>query len=84
MTGMATTLRAIGDAELNEVVELLKRSEQDVRGRIARHAAALDNACRARDGDPLYQRLSAVFDKLSEELVAAQDELRRRARVASA
>jgi hypothetical protein len=54
----------------------LKRAEQDLAERLARHEAALEVEGRWHKSDPLYQRLYFVLDAIRADLAGAETELR--------
>lgn len=68
----------LDDAELQGLINRLARSEQDLHGRVARRAGALDTPAGTPRSDPLYQRLLSVLEGLREQLERAHRELLRR------
>jgi hypothetical protein len=63
---------------LDNLVRRFRSAEKDLFARVARRAAQLESAC-LRLSDPLHQRLYFIHRDLTEQRVAAETELARRA-----
>jgi hypothetical protein len=53
-----------------EQIPRLRREEQDLRDRLARHVSTLDREGREHRSDPLYQSLASVLAKIRRQLAA--------------
>lgn len=69
--------------DTQSLIARLRRSEQDLVGKVAYRRAALDAAGRWHWNDPLHQRLSSVLRRVRQELTDAEVELRRRSSMRS-